>query len=124
MLAWAKNKATRLWFGRGRQSGSFVPVLTHNGVDHQVFAVYTGSVPGTATCEVYFQWYAYKPPFDDEAKRREMLSKLNAINGISLPPDAISRRPSIPLRILAEGDRLRRFFEVMEWYFSEIRAIA
>ena len=45
MLAWAKNKATRLWYGRGRQSGSFVPVLNHNGVDHQVFAVYTGSVP-------------------------------------------------------------------------------
>jgi hypothetical protein len=124
ILAWAKGKSTRVWFGRGRQNGSFVPILNHNGVDHQAFAVYTGSVPGTAVCEVYFYWYAYKPPFDDETKRREMLSKLNAIDGIALPPDAISRRPSIPLRTLAEDDRLRRFLDVMEWYFSQIKAIA
>ena len=124
MLAWAKEKATRVWFGRGKQTGSFVPILNHNGVDHQVFAVYTGSVPGTATCEVYFQWYAYKAPFDNETKRREMLANLNAIDGISLPPDAISRRPSIPLKVLAHGDRLRRFLEVMEWYFSEVKTTA
>jgi hypothetical protein len=46
---------------------------------------------------------------------------LNAIEGVSLPEDAITRRPSVPLETL-KGEALDRFLEVFEWMLEEIRA--
>ncbi len=116
VLDWARPRTRRIWWGRGRTMGSFVPVANVGGVDHQLFAVYSGGV-----VEIYFQWYLYRPPFTDEAKRREMLDRLNAIPGVSLPADSITRRPSIPLATLAQGSRLTQFLEVFEWYLQQVR---
>lgn len=116
ILEWARPRTTRIWWGRGRTMGSFVPVLNHAGVDHQLFAVFSGG-----SVEIYFQWYLYRPPFSDEGKRLELLERLNAIPGVSIPADAIGRRPSIPLSILAEEGRLNRFLDVFDWYLREIR---
>jgi hypothetical protein len=116
ILDWARPRSTRIWWGRGRTTGSFVPVVNVAGVDHQLFAVYSGGV-----VEIYFQWYVYRPPFTEEAKRRELLDRLNAIPGVSLPPDSITRRPSIPLAVLAEESRLVQFFDVFEWYLNEVQ---
>ena len=90
LLAWA-SRNTFVWWGEGATSGSFIPIFEHDGVKHQLFAVYTyGNV------EIYFQWYAYKPPFDAIEKRRELLDRLNAIPEIQLPEDSLNRRPSQP----------------------------
>jgi hypothetical protein len=96
ILEWATSRATYVWWGRGSRSGSFVPGITHNEIDHQMFAVFTyGNV------EIYFQWYQHKAPFDSETKRRDLLNRLNAIPGVSIPENGITRRPSIPLSALA-----------------------
>jgi len=51
ILDWAKSK-TQIWWGKGSQTGSFVPYFAHKETDHQLFAVYTyGKV------EIYFYWY-------------------------------------------------------------------
>jgi hypothetical protein len=77
---------------------------THNEVDHQMFAVFTyGNV------EIYFQWYQHKAPFDSETKRRDLLNRLNAIPGVSIPENGITRRPSIPLIVLANPSALEQF---------------
>jgi hypothetical protein len=116
LLEWAKPRVTRIYWGRGQQDGSFIPVQNEHGMDYQLFAVYTyGSL------EIYFQWYMVRPPFDDEAKRREMLRRLNEIPGVAIPIDAITRRPRVLLPVLAEGDNLTRFFAVFEWFLGEIR---
>ena len=118
ILDWVRPRVTRVWWGEGVRNGSFVPVLTHNEVDHQLFAVWTnGGV------EIYFYWYQYKAPFDSEQKRRELMRRLNAIEGVSLPEDAIDRRPSIPLNDLAPGDTLDEFFEVFEWFIDEVKSV-
>lgn len=115
ILVWAKNQA-RVWWGKGKQSGSFVPILNHKEIIHQLFAVYTyGRV------EVYFYWYALKPPFDSEVKRRELLEKLNQIEGIDIPGDAISRRPSISLVELAKQGTVDQFLEIFDWFVAEIK---
>ncbi len=69
ILKWANQKVL-VWWGRGKQSGSFVPVFDHNGTQHQLFAVYTYGV-----VEIYFYWYAYKPPFNSEEKRLRVIRK-------------------------------------------------
>jgi hypothetical protein len=116
ILAWAKTSATRVWWGRGSRSGSFVPILDHQGRDHQLFAVWTyGRV------EIYFYWYTYKAPFDREEKRRDLLHRLNAINGVSLPEDSIDRRPGIPLSAFKDDAALRQFLDIFDWVIQEIQ---
>jgi hypothetical protein len=93
-----------------------VPTLHHHGTDYQLFAVWTyGSV------ELYFQWYQFKPPFDAEAKRLELLRRFNAIGGVSLPADVITRRPNIPLAVLAEAERVPEFLSVIDWFIQEVQ---
>jgi hypothetical protein len=115
LLKWAKPK-TQIWWGKGARTGSFVPWLSKNDATHQLFAVYTyGKV------EIYFQWYAVKPPFDDEAKRLLLLGKLNAIEGVHISQDAITSRPSIPLSVFNTSEKIRQFLDVFDWYLSVIQ---
>jgi len=117
ILDWARPKVTRIWWGEGSRSGSFVPVLNHKNRDHQLFAVWT-----YGTVEIYFYWYQYKTPFDSEEKRRELLSRLNAIPGVSLPDSAITKRPGIPLSTFGDESALQQFFQVFDWVVQEIQA--
>jgi hypothetical protein len=114
ILDWAKEKV-HVWWGRGKQNGSFVPYLFHNDKQHQLFAVYTYGV-----VEIYFYWFSFKPPFDVENKRLELLEKLNQIHGIDLPIDAINRRPSIRLSTLAKNRGVEQFLAVYDWVIEEI----
>jgi len=124
ILAWVTSRVTRIWWGRGMTTGSFVPVIEWAGAKHQLFTAHTGWASNPPGIETAFQYQAYKPPFDDEAKRRELLRRFNTIPGVSLPPDSIDRRPSIPLKALASEDALKGLFAVMEWYLSEVRTTA
>jgi hypothetical protein len=116
ILDWTYSKG-QVWFGEGKRSGSFVPVIVHKDWRHQLFAVYTYGM-----LEIYFYWYTYKPPFDAEEKRRELLNKLNQIEGIKIPADALARRPSISLAELAKYGTVEQFLAVFDWVVEEIRA--
>jgi hypothetical protein len=117
ILDWADSTLGHVWWGRGARSGSFVPTLPHKGRNHQLFAVWT-----YGTVEIYFYWYQSKPPFDSEEKRRELLDRLNAIPGVSLPPDAIGRRPGIPLAVLTDEAALEQLLAVLGWVAEEIQS--
>ena len=38
ILSWAKSRVTRIYWGRGKTEGSFVPILEHEGTKYQLFA--------------------------------------------------------------------------------------
>lgn len=116
ILDWAVPRTTRIWWGRGGQVGSFVPVLNHGGADHQLFAVYT-----SGTIELYFQWYRTKPPFSDELTRRELLDRFNQVPGVSIPEHRVDGRPNVPLRDLVDPERRAGFIEVLEWYLQQVK---
>ena len=87
-----------------------------------MFAVYTGSPHGAPSVEVPFQYYKTKPPFQDPALRLQMLEKLNAISGVSIPTDAITLRPNLSLLTLADSGRLDQFLAVMTWHVEAVAA--
>ena len=116
ILEWAKTNVSNIWWGEGKESGSFVPIFRHKGIDHQLFAVYT-----YGRLETFFQHYQRKPPFDLEALRVEKLNRLNAVPGISLAPESVARRPSILLDILSRESRLEALLAVYDWVLDEIR---
>jgi hypothetical protein len=116
ILKWATSHVSYVWYGKGEKHGSLVPTLLSKDRERYCFAIWTyGSI------EIYFQYIKDKPPFNDEVKRRELLDKLNAIEGINIPLDKISKRPNIPLQMLYSEENLKAFLSVFDWYFQQIR---
>ena len=114
LLDWGRRHTT-VWWGEGTRSGSFIPISEREESRHQLFAVYTyGRV------EIYFQHYIKRPPFDQEAKRRELLERLNTIPGVELPADSLDRRPSFPLELLAPEESFKSFCETFEWFLEQV----
>lgn len=118
ILEWARPRTEYVWWGKGQRLGSFIPVYMHDGTNHPMFAVWT-----SGSIEIYFYWYARRRPFDDEAKRLELLEQLNTISGVSLPVDSINRRPSIPLKVFVEERNLRQLFSVFEGYIESVQML-
>jgi hypothetical protein len=115
ILTWTMQNADRIWWGDGKQRGSFTPIIENKGASNYLFAVWTSGV-----IETYFYYLKNKPPFDSEELRIEMLNRLNEVPGIKLPPDAIDRGPSIPLSTL-NADALEKFLLVFDWAIEKIR---
>lgn len=62
----------------------------------------------------------YGPPFDNESKCRELLQRLNSIEGINLPSDRIDKFfPKIRLELLKEQVALNKFLEIFDWIIQE-----
>jgi hypothetical protein len=119
ILEWARGRMPDLWFGRGTADGSIVPRLWINGQRYLFFSLYSSGV-----VELSPQWMKAMPGFEPDERRREFLERINRIAGVSVPVDAISRRPSFPILLLAEEDARRTFFDVMEWAISTARESA
>lgn len=116
LLAWALERKLRIWWGEGRNLGSFLPMVDINDEKNFTFAVWTyGSV------EFQFQWMAQRRAFGEEARRRMLLDKLNQVPGVAIPADALDRRPSIKLAALAAPASLDAFLAVWDWYVEEVR---
>ena len=114
ILDWARQKVTRVEFGRGQRSGSFVPIQKEGLIDHLLFAVWT-----YGTVEIYFAYYLYKEIWKPEEKRFELRRKLNQIPSVAISADAITKRPGIPLAVLAHPVALDEFLRVFEWFLEE-----
>lgn len=117
ILNWAHSRGLRIWWGEGKRSGSFIPLLDVKGKNHFSIAVWT-----YGTIEVQFQHMQSRSPFDNQELRHEFLNKLNMIEGVSLPEDSLNRRPSFPIKALARDNRLERFFATLDWFMETARA--
>jgi hypothetical protein len=108
---WTHARGWRPTFGAGKQDGSWIPVVAANGRQHYPIALYShGRV------EVQFQHLKARPPFDNEQTRLELLRRVNEIPGVSYGSEVITKRPSIPLSLLAsEPAALEQLKRVLEW---------
>lgn len=111
LLDWAKANGRQAdWTAFG-----FVPVLPVGQKGLWPFHVLANG-----NVQVYFQFLKSRPPFDQEAKRRELLARLNTIPGIAIAPEAIGGKPSVPLVALASPDNLSRFLDAVNWVRAEV----
>jgi hypothetical protein len=117
LFQWARVQRLRFWWGTGK--GGSGPVLDHAGHWYPLFAV-----SSLGKVELSFQYMAH-PPFDDVEMRHEFRRRLNEIPGVSIPEDAITRRPSFPLALLgADPEALKAFKGVLDWYCETVRTEA
>ena len=69
---------------------------------------------------VYFEYMLGRPVFDDFGRRQALLDRLNAVPGLRLPPDAVSKRKGIPLAAFTPASVVA-FLSVMDWFVAEMR---
>ncbi|MCH8994344.1 MAG: hypothetical protein IH959_05170 [Chloroflexi bacterium] len=116
ILDWAGTKPLRITWGRGHQSGTFMPVLDHNSTEFKFIMVWTdGSV------QVLFGDLQAKPPFDADAKRLELLRRLNQVAGVQIGTDAI-KYPSFSLSSVQGRADMSRFLSALDWAIEEAKA--
>ena len=116
ILDWVSPKVSRIYWGQGKQTGSYVPILiTPNNIKYQLFAAFTNG-----TIQINFHVYSKRPEFQSEDRRLELLNRLNTIPGVSLPRDSIDRYPSIQIGVLQQQENLEKFFEIFEWFINNV----
>lgn len=117
ILEWAKYRLPRFWWGKGKQDGSFYPILDYKGEPYYPFCIWTyGKI------EIQFQWLMARSPFSDEMKRKELLNRLNQIPGVNIPEKAVTRRPNIFLSLFKDASLLEQLLETLDWVVDEIKA--
>lgn len=110
ILEWARSRGGDFWWGKGAQSGS--AYVNPFGARRRVwpFAMWTyGKI------EVLFQLLKGYPEFADLERRRELQLRLNAIPGISITEEALTKRPSFPLAVLESEASFSAFRDAMGW---------
>jgi hypothetical protein len=111
-----KKRADQVWFGSGGQDGSMGMTIVANGYNYYPIAIWS-----YGRIEIRFQ-YLLKGPFESEEKRRELLDRLNKVEGVRLPADSIAVRPSIPFAAFLDEARVDSFLKVMDWLVEELQA--
>jgi hypothetical protein len=120
LLDWIEPLMAYVWWGRGKVTGSWVPVLVLNsGQRCSLFSCWVE--PNNAGIQMYFGVLKNRRPFTDPAKRHELRARLNAIKGIDIPVDATERYPSFPLTALKDQEAFAQFEAVIQWVIEEIR---
>lgn len=120
VLGWARQKDCRLWWGKGTSDdGSCYLMLDYGGVAHYLCGVRTGY--RKPYIQLTFRDMKVRPPFDDEAKREELRQRLNTIQGVSIPADALARYPSLALSALTSDGSLKCFLSSLEWVMDQVK---
>ena len=85
LLEWAKKHGLRIWWGEGKKDGSFFPMYDNKFGKNFLFSVWT-----YGTVELQFQ-HMRLPPFAEAEKRKELAHRLSAIQGLSIPEEALNK---------------------------------
>jgi hypothetical protein len=124
LFDWAEEKKLSMWWGSGARTGSFSPLLSHEGHDYYLFVGYT-----YASIEINFGMLQKRPAFQDENIRLELLNRLNAVPGVLIgekvgSTDTIMSRPSIRGEALVRNNSTEKLLEVFDWMLALINAKA
>jgi len=115
IINWIKRRADRVAFNSNPVWGWIGSVFEKNGFEVSLLRLHSdGSVA------VYFEYMLGKPVFDDLARRQQLLDRLNAVPGVRLPPDAVSKRKTIPLSGFTP-EATAGFLAAMDWFVEELR---
>jgi hypothetical protein len=116
IVDWMKSSGGKLWFGSGRQDGSVSTGFTRkDGIQFYPAILWT-----YGKLEWQFKTMMGRPFFNDVEHRRELANKLNAIRGVSISDDQMSKRPSIPLAVLnSSPSEVDKLLTTLSWAVEE-----
>ena len=118
LLIWASERKLRLWWGKGRQDGSFCPMLdTPSGTHYFVYVWTYGRV------EVPFQYICAGRPFDSDENKLELLERFNSVSGVNFSDDQLMGRPSVVIDVFTDQAVLRDFVAVLDWMHEQYMSV-
>ncbi|QDT48934.1 hypothetical protein Pan258_29810 [Symmachiella dynata] len=118
LLEWAQTNNVRVWWGQGKTMGSFIVIYDDHNGKHHLFGVWSSN----GRVEVQFQHLLWKPPFESDEQRLEVINRFRSIDGIDFPDDAVNRRPSVLLSDLANETKLNQFLGSFDWILGKIKS--
>ena len=114
LLSWANSNNMLIWWGEGKTSGSFYPLIEFPQGTRQIFSVWTDGKIGLELKKL-----ANYPTFgSDNAKI--FVEKINLIKGVNLQEEAIQRFPSIPLKLLNNDESYDAFIKAVDWAYKKL----
>lgn len=114
LLEWVKQRGYRVWYGSGMRDGSLQVGRYVGEVIYVPLVLFTSGL-----LEIEFQYLSTRPPFTDIEIRRELATRLNAIDGVSIPTDddaVTKRRPSIPIKAFSDDVHVDQLLTVLDWF--------
>jgi hypothetical protein len=113
ILEWAeKNEFTIDWGGGGSHGGFQIKYRNKSLI----------SVKISGKVTIWFYRLHYETTtFKGDEKKLILLNMLNAIDGVSIPRERITKEPGIPIEVLCNEASLKRFLEILEWVTNELK---
>lgn len=116
VLHWAETAGLRIWWGEGREQGSFMPILDHGGQWYgPVF------ITSNARAELWFDVLRQRRPFDDLRVRQEFVAMLEQVPGLQIDKDRLERRPNFRLDVVQTEQDLRQLLAALDWFVDRAR---
>ena len=117
MLDWARRRDLRIWWGRGKSTGSFFPMLDLHRRKYFSFSVWTDG-----RIDLQLLHMHGRPAVPDQRVPQALLAELRMIPGIDLGDDVLGGRPSVPLAVVANDAATDRFLAIFDGYITMIRS--
>ena len=113
LYEWAENSADRVWFGTGKQTGSFTFHYLREGKTISVFTVYTNG-----KLQLNYGWLLQRISTDVLEQFHRMISEIPTFSRI---PDDFSKWPNLAIADAFRGpEEIQKFKQAVEWLRDEI----
>lgn len=116
ILNWITPQVTYVWWGTGSKEGGIVPTIQHGKTKYHVCRMAT-----QGWFVFRFDWLYKKPPFSDEAVRRQLLAKINEIPGVAFGEDVLTKRARIPFEKLTTSEALEKLKSAVAWLIEQVK---
>ncbi|MEZ6049921.1 MAG: hypothetical protein R3C02_00805 [Planctomycetaceae bacterium] len=117
ILHWITPQVTYVWWGTGSKEGGIVPTIQHGRIKYHVCRMAT-----QGWFVFRFDWLFKKPPFSDDAIRRQLLAKINEIPGVTFGEDVLTKRARIPFEKLTTSEALENLKSAVTWLIEQVNA--
>jgi hypothetical protein len=116
LLEWIRKNLDHPIYGVGKVDGSITGYRIVDGQKLYPLMISTQN-------KVYVQFgYCLKPPFDNEALRKEWLDRVNQTPGVSIPSHLVGKFPWVQLSDLEDEATMDAFLASMDWFIKELPA--
>lgn len=119
LLQEIEDRNLDIWWGNYKYYGEMLPFFHVDGKVCYVFMVYTDGHVG-----IHFKSLHKRPPFDDEARRMELLDRLNQLPGVAITKETLTDFGYFPLSVLKDETVRALFLEIVDWVIGECQGKA
>ena len=118
ILGWARQHHTRVVYRKGRRDATASAYVDLADRPLRLISIYSPM----GLVELPLQTITRRAPFSEEPKREELRRRLNEVQGVQLPDEALDKYPTIKLSVLTNKDAMDEFLRVFAWVVEEVMA--